>query len=161
MSLATPDLHPAVPGASALAATVTAGSGAGCTISATDSQGTCRLRLQNDSTTRGPVISTVGLDIVDFGFLNGSGVQRIIRFEGRGTGPGYDTNEWHIGGTNLDNPTLSIGDTRLSHRSTHLGFYAATPVVKATVTGSKGANAALASLMTALSNLGLVTDSTT
>lgn len=41
-----------------------------------------------------------------------------------------------------------------------LGFYSATPVAKQTVTGSRGANAALASLMTALANLGLVTDST-
>lgn len=42
-----------------------------------------------------------------------------------------------------------------------LGFYAATPVAKPTVTGSKGGNAALASLLTALSSLGLVTDSST
>jgi len=36
-----------------------------------------------------------------------------------------------------------------------------TPIAKPTVTGSKGANAALTSLMTALANYGLVTDSTT
>ncbi len=42
-----------------------------------------------------------------------------------------------------------------------IGFYGVTPVAKPTVSGSKGGNAALASLMTALSNLGLVTDSTT
>lgn len=42
-----------------------------------------------------------------------------------------------------------------------IGFYGvATPVVKPTVTGSKGANAALTSLMTALVALGLVTDTT-
>lgn len=44
---------------------------------------------------------------------------------------------------------------------TALGFFGAAAVVKPTVTGSKGANAALASLLTALSGLGLVTDSTT
>jgi hypothetical protein len=43
-----------------------------------------------------------------------------------------------------------------------VGFYNATPVaVKPTVTGSKGANAALASLLTALAAYGLVTDSST
>lgn len=42
-----------------------------------------------------------------------------------------------------------------------LGFFNATPVAKPTVTGSRGGNAALASLITALANLGLITDSTT
>lgn len=41
------------------------------------------------------------------------------------------------------------------------GFFGTPPVSKPAVTGSKGGNAALASLMTALSSLGLVTDSTT
>lgn len=40
-----------------------------------------------------------------------------------------------------------------------LGLFGATPVVKPTVTGSKGSNAALASLLTALANLGLITNS--
>jgi len=40
------------------------------------------------------------------------------------------------------------------------GFNGATPITKPSVTGSKGANAALTSLMTALANYGLVTDST-
>lgn len=42
-----------------------------------------------------------------------------------------------------------------------LGFYGATPVTKPAVTGSRGGNAALASLITKLASLGLVTDSTT
>jgi hypothetical protein len=50
---------------------------------------------------------------------------------------------------------------RIRINGTGIGFYAATPVAKPTVSGSKAANAALASLMTALSTLGLVTDSTT
>jgi hypothetical protein len=44
--------------------------------------------------------------------------------------------------------------------STKLGFYGATPVTRPTVTGSKGGNAALASLIAALANLGLIIDST-
>ncbi|MEU8723510.1 hypothetical protein [Streptomyces antimycoticus] len=47
------------------------------------------------------------------------------------------------------------------HLGTTLGFYGATAASKPTVTGSRGGNAALASLLTALATLGLVTDSTT
>lgn len=50
---------------------------------------------------------------------------------------------------------ISMGGTAAAPK---LGFYGATAVVKATVTGSKGANAALTSLLTALANLGLITD---
>lgn len=39
-----------------------------------------------------------------------------------------------------------------------IGFHGETPVTRQTVTGSRGANAALASLLTALDTLGLVTD---
>lgn len=42
-----------------------------------------------------------------------------------------------------------------------LGFFGTNPVVKPTVTGSRGGNAALASLLTALAGEGLLTDSTT
>lgn len=42
-----------------------------------------------------------------------------------------------------------------------LAFFGSAPVTKPVVAGSKGGNAALASLMTALSSLGLVTDTTT
>ena len=43
--------------------------------------------------------------------------------------------------------------------SNQIGFYGTTKVAKQTVTGSRGSNAALASLLTALSNIGLITDS--
>lgn len=43
-----------------------------------------------------------------------------------------------------------------------IGFYGVgTPVAKQTVTGAKGANEALTSLLTALAALGIITDSTT
>lgn len=42
-----------------------------------------------------------------------------------------------------------------------VGFYGSTGSTKQTVTGAKGGNVALANLMTALANLGIVTDSTT
>ncbi|MGW7786047.1 hypothetical protein [Streptomyces tricolor] len=42
-----------------------------------------------------------------------------------------------------------------------LGFHGAAPIAKQTVSGSRGGNAALASLLTALANLGLITDGST
>lgn len=44
--------------------------------------------------------------------------------------------------------------------SSKVGFYGTTPVVKPTVTGSKGSNAALTSLIAALVAQGLITDTT-
>jgi hypothetical protein len=71
---------------------------------------------------------------------------------------------------NINSPTLVIdagsdwyietaGVVQIRGTPTGLGFYAAAPVAKPTVTGSRGGNAALASLLTALANLGLITDS--
>ena len=41
----------------------------------------------------------------------------------------------------------------------NVGFYTKTPIAQPTVTGSRGGNAALASLLTALANLGLIVNS--
>lgn len=49
----------------------------------------------------------------------------------------------------------------LRHVSSTLGFFSAAAAAKPNVTGSRGGNAALASLLTALATLGLITDSTT
>lgn len=53
-----------------------------------------------------------------------------------------------------------IGKMLEMTRDGKIGFNAAAPVAKPAVTGSRGGNAALASLITALANLGLITDST-
>jgi hypothetical protein len=47
----------------------------------------------------------------------------------------------------------------LDHDGSTLGVFATAPTTKQTVTGSRGGNAALASLLTALAAYGLVTDS--
>ncbi len=47
----------------------------------------------------------------------------------------------------------------IDHNGTEIGFYGTAPAAKPTVTGSRGANAALASLLTGLAGLGLLTDS--
>lgn len=49
----------------------------------------------------------------------------------------------------------------LNHDGSNVGFYGTAPAAKGTVTGSRGGNAALASLLTALVNIGLITDSST
>lgn len=43
--------------------------------------------------------------------------------------------------------------------SQQIGFYGTPKIAKQTVTGSRGANAALTSLLTALASLGLITNS--
>src|SRR5690606_36471049 len=50
------------------------------------------------------------------------------------------------------------GNVRVSG---NIGFYNTTPQAKPTVTGSRGGNAALASLLTALATLGLITNNST
>jgi hypothetical protein len=60
------------------------------------------------------------------------------------------TNRYTLAGT----AGVQIG---LSGQS--VGFFGGTPAAKPTVTGSRGSNAALASLLTALAGLGLLTDS--
>lgn len=52
-------------------------------------------------------------------------------------------------------------DGGFRHLSTKLGFFGASTTTKPAITGSRGGNAALASLLTALAGLGLITDSTT
>lgn len=55
----------------------------------------------------------------------------------------------------------SNAQAKVIANSTGVGFQGTTGIAKPTVTGSKGANAALTSLLTALANYGLITDSTT
>ena len=58
--------------------------------------------------------------------------------------------------------TVAIrGNLTLGTSGGNMGFYGTTAIARPTVTGSRGGNAALASFLTALSNLGLITDSTT
>jgi hypothetical protein len=68
-------------------------------------------------------------------------------------------------GQNGTSPMLlqgsSTGGIQLGSTGGKVGFYQETPVVKPTVSGAKDGNAALTSLLTALSQLGLITDTTT
>jgi hypothetical protein len=60
---------------------------------------------------------------------------------------------------NSGSVTEFAGDVTLPGTAAKLGFFAATGVVKGTVTGSRGGNAALASLLTLLASHGFLTDS--
>jgi len=103
-------------------------------------------------TANGGVIIGTG-DILDFG--NGINLSRIS------------------GATLTNNGTFAITNGDLSmtgsaviggildHNGTALGFFNAANAAKHTVTGARGSNAALTSLLTALTNYGLVTNSTT
>ncbi len=55
--------------------------------------------------------------------------------------------------------TMSTLPGALFHTGSTAGFFGATPTTKPAVTGSRGGNAALASLLTQLANLGLIVDS--
>lgn len=57
--------------------------------------------------------------------------------------------------------TVVNGTEIMALKSNAIGFYNTTPVTKQTISGSKGGNAALGNLLTALANLGLIVDSTT
>ena len=53
------------------------------------------------------------------------------------------------------------GDIAIGGTGTQIGFLGAAPIARPTVTGSRGGNAALASLLTALATLGLLVDNST
>ncbi|NWF25254.1 hypothetical protein HW130_03075 [Streptomyces sp. PKU-EA00015] len=78
-----------------------------------------------------------------------------------GDGATRDTNLYRDAANSLKTDDAFTVALAFRHLGTTLGFYNAAAVAKPTVTGAKGGNAALASLLTALANLGLLTDSTT
>lgn len=63
-------------------------------------------------------------------------------------------------GTALPSPVILDSDTAIELGG-NVGFYGHAAASKPTVTGSRGSNAALTSLLTALTSLGLLTDSST
>lgn len=61
----------------------------------------------------------------------------------------------------MNSTTPGGGGTIIDAATGKIGFFGSTPVVKPTVSGSLGGNAALTSLVTALAALGLIVNSTT
>jgi hypothetical protein len=82
---------------------------------------------------------------------------------------------WRVGGTNVNALVAVVGQSLGTVSSLAVGgtgglqingngklsFNTAVPIAKPAISGSRGANAALASLLTQLAALGLITDSTT
>jgi len=99
------------------------------------SNNTVRIRNGSD----GHVALTDGTNTWGINITSANGNLRIVRLTGSGL-------------INL------AGNTQLGAQ---VGFQGTAPIAKPTVTGSRGGNAALASLLTALANYGLITDSTT
>lgn len=100
-------------------------------------------------------VATEGLRIVDgsvtWNVYSGTGGRFSLESSGGAVLHIVDSGAARFGGA------LEI-DGALDHDGTTLGVFAAAPAVKQTVTGSRGGNAALASLLTALATYGLVTD---
>lgn len=88
-------------------------------------------------------------------FLDNAGAVAVFSGYNNGTGEFRFNN---VAGT----PSLNFmigGSSLIKLNATGIGAFGATPVAKPTVTGSRGGNAALASLLTAMANLGWITDS--
>lgn len=82
-------------------------------------------------------------------------VQVVTR--GSDTNIGFDIRPKGTGTIRLRGGTA--GTAQVQVNDTGVGFFSTNPIAKPTVSGSRGGNAALQSLLTALANLGLITDS--
>ncbi|MER8846056.1 hypothetical protein [Mesorhizobium australicum] len=94
------------------------------------------LFLQGAATNGQPIITATGSDTNVTGILRGRGA----------------------GGWQIQDGAAGI---KFAANTTGIGFNGTAPVAKPTVTGAKGGNAALTSLLTQLASTGLITDSTT
>lgn len=109
-----------------------------------DGSGNTHFRVNVGGTTGDYVQAVAGSGGATVG-VNGASANASISVLGKGTG-----------GVNL----LDGGSaSKFRVNTTGIGFFAATPAAKQTVSGSRGGNAALASLLTALATYGLITDS--
>lgn len=120
---------------------------AGALVTGTQASG---LRVGVASTNVSPSTTPTGQLII-----SSSGYSGYIAADGTAMYIGHNSGSRELHLQVQASTNITLGGSAASPR---LGFYGATAVVKPTVTGSKGANAALTSLLTALANLGLITD---
>lgn len=138
---------------------ITTGSGGG----ATGSDLTVRGQNESGSTATGGIFTAHGGDATGGGGTGGAAVFRGGDATG-GSGTRTGGNVTYRPGSGANAGGLldiqnGAGTSRIKINDTGLGFFAATPIGKPTVTGSRGGNAALASALAELANLGLITDS--
>jgi hypothetical protein len=127
------------------------------TFTALTTNGTANVNLGTDATNSGVNVrgSNSGSGGGAFVSLRNNGVAVLnIGNKSAINGGAYDATPYILG-----NATIEVGSAVKFASTT--GFNNTTPIAKPTVTGSRGGNAALASLLTALANYGLVTDSST
>ncbi len=98
-----------------------------------------------------PKLAMIGSTGTAWQSLNNVGAHVPAFFTGQYFQFNYDSDFLLFDGTNI---TFRVQPSKIA-------FFGATPAAKPTVTGSKGANAALTSLLSALATLGLITDSST
>lgn len=111
------------------------------------------------------VIFNVDLNVYDF-IVRGDTDFNLLQVSASGdtvqvgAGGTADSAKFYVNGKISTSGEMEINGA-LNHDGTTIGFYGTAPVTKPTVTGSRGGNAALASLLTALAGQGLLTDSST
>ena len=151
------------------------GTGAGNPISITSSQPNSSV---SDGVKLGSSMTRTGGNLVTV--YNAAALKAAVDFQGYGQFYGLKLTST-FSGEGIQFPNANIYEagnqvmfTQLSGKTINrwifaqpvrfdgnVGFYATTPIAKPAVTGSRGANAALASLLTQLAALGLITDSST
>lgn len=127
------------------------------TFTALTTDGTANVNLGTDATNSGVNVrgSNSGSGGGAFVSLRNNGVAVLnIGNKSAINGGAYDATPYILG-----NATIEVGSAVKFASTT--GFNNTAPIAKPTVTGSRGGNVALASLLTALANYGLVTDSST
>lgn len=93
--------------------------------------------------------------------LSEDGINTFVKAKGTTTDVALVLRPLGTSSVSLQTPGGSVGvAVKDAGAGVLVGFYGTTPVAKPTATGSRGGNAALASLLTALANLGLLVDST-
>lgn len=111
-------------------------------------------------------LMTVATDRIEDHRVSGDATARLVQFAdgkiewGNGTLT-RDTNLYRSAAAVLSTDASFTVGSNFRHFGTGLGFYSAAAATKQAVTGSRGGNAALASLLTALATVGLITDSST
>ncbi len=110
------------------------------------------VRIIDGTETRGRVYSANDFGDVSLRLESGFGARISLGFH-----PFFGTGQLLLTGglTRMDAAELELGTS-----STEIGFFGGAKTGRPTITGSRGGNAALASLLTALANMGLITDST-
>ena len=100
--------------------------------------GPTSLTLENESGANGPVFSTLGssVNLIDFGFIPGSGAQQNIRLEARSGntfGTGNSAGEFQIG--TADNPDIVIGTGTTAIKRGNVGIGTTSPATALDVNG--------------------------